>query len=280
MNYTKRAFTLIELLVVIAIIAILAAILFPVFAKAKEAAKTTQSLSNVKQLGLGQQIYIADYDDTLPIRRFCYITTGGTYLLSWKQVMHPYVKNAQIWTDPVNPAAKYLDDTSDPLIIAAQGHIAPPVGTPQLARGYAMVNMGFYLNGAWDGDPCDPASSKNAVNMSKIDQVANVAAEVETKMDWVDMGTYIGWWTGWTDSDGVARIGGYNWGGKKWDEKAMALVFMDSHAKRKAHSAICGDPADQMNVFGWVRNNLHNMAPGGDMGWLDTYCIEMPQSVK
>ena len=62
----KKAFTLIELLVVIAIIAILAAILFPVFAQAKEAAKKTQALSNVKQTGTAFNIYLADYDDTMP----------------------------------------------------------------------------------------------------------------------------------------------------------------------------------------------------------------------
>src|SRR5215217_67863 len=62
----KRAFTLIELLVVIAIIAILAAILFPVFAQAKEAAKKTATLSNAKQLGTAMLIYESDYDDCMP----------------------------------------------------------------------------------------------------------------------------------------------------------------------------------------------------------------------
>ncbi|ARU41009.1 hypothetical protein CCB80_07585 [Armatimonadetes bacterium Uphvl-Ar1] len=62
----KRAFTLIELLVVIAIIAILAAILFPVFAQAKAAAKQTQNLSNMKQISTAAQIYAADYDDMIP----------------------------------------------------------------------------------------------------------------------------------------------------------------------------------------------------------------------
>ena len=59
----NKAFTLIELLVVIAIIAILAAILFPVFAQAKLAAKGTQSLSNIKQVGTANMIYLTDYDD-------------------------------------------------------------------------------------------------------------------------------------------------------------------------------------------------------------------------
>ncbi len=66
----KRAFTLIELLVVIAIIAILAAILFPVFAQAKEAAKKTQSISNMKQTGTATMIYTGDYDDLMPLATY------------------------------------------------------------------------------------------------------------------------------------------------------------------------------------------------------------------
>ncbi len=62
----RKAFTLIELLVVIAIIAILAAILFPVFAQAKEAAKKTTSVSNMRQVGTAMLLYLGDYDDTTP----------------------------------------------------------------------------------------------------------------------------------------------------------------------------------------------------------------------
>src|SRR5438094_8508507 len=67
MRQTK-GFTLIELLVVIAIIAILAAILFPVFAQAREKARQVTCLSNMKQVGLGLQMYVQDYDETLPPR--------------------------------------------------------------------------------------------------------------------------------------------------------------------------------------------------------------------
>jgi prepilin-type N-terminal cleavage/methylation domain-containing protein len=73
---SNRAFTLIELLVVIAIIAILAAILFPVFASAKEAAKKTSAISNGKQTGLGMLMYAGDYDDLLPIGYPVQASTG------------------------------------------------------------------------------------------------------------------------------------------------------------------------------------------------------------
>lgn len=74
-NQARRAFTLIELLVVIAIIAILAAILFPVFAQAKEAAKKTACLSNIKQIGAATYLYLNDFDDTFFQNRF---NCGGT----------------------------------------------------------------------------------------------------------------------------------------------------------------------------------------------------------
>ncbi|OJU63106.1 MAG: hypothetical protein BGO01_00120 [Armatimonadetes bacterium 55-13] len=95
----RKAFTLIELLVVIAIIAILAAILFPVFAQAKESAKNSAFLSNVKQTGLGNLMYCADYDDLFPLSWNSDDPTGQG-LWTWQGTTQPYVKN---WGVMLNP---------------------------------------------------------------------------------------------------------------------------------------------------------------------------------
>src|SRR5690349_6647142 len=91
----QRGFTLIELLVVIAIIAILAAILFPVFAQAKQPAKKTAELSNMKQIGLGFIMYASDSDDVAPFNR---VVADPSHwwtanMLNWKDLIYPYIKN-------------------------------------------------------------------------------------------------------------------------------------------------------------------------------------------
>jgi prepilin-type N-terminal cleavage/methylation domain-containing protein len=112
----KRAFTLIELLVVIAIIAILAAILFPVFAAAKESAKATAILSQMKQIGTGVHLYAADYDDMF-IKWYTRtnLPANGNYrddLLSWPQAINPYTKNGlPNRNDPGIPGGAYVPPT-------------------------------------------------------------------------------------------------------------------------------------------------------------------------
>jgi len=97
----RRAFTLIELLVVIAIIAILAAILFPVFAQAKMAAKKTADLSNTKQIGTSTKLYMGDYDDMYS-QAYYYPNdnnSNGGYA-QWSGVLQPYIKSWNIFVSP------------------------------------------------------------------------------------------------------------------------------------------------------------------------------------
>lgn len=100
-NMQKKAFTLIELLVVIAIIAILAAILFPVFGRARENARRSSCQSNLKQLGLGLLQYSQDYDETLV--RNCYGSTDSNSTATsykWMDAIQPYIKSEQLFTCP------------------------------------------------------------------------------------------------------------------------------------------------------------------------------------
>ncbi len=100
----RRAFTLIELLVVIAIIAILAAILFPVFAQAKAAAKRTQCASNMRQLGLGLNLYANDYDGGLPESSH---SVFGNLERAWVFTLRPYIGRVdQIRVCPADPKAQ------------------------------------------------------------------------------------------------------------------------------------------------------------------------------
>lgn len=105
---SRKGFTLIELLVVIAIIAILAAILFPVFAKAREKARQSACTSNLKQIGLGLMQYAQDYDETMPylwepsasLDSLSVSRMDGGYAHFWILAIQPYVKNDQVFQCP------------------------------------------------------------------------------------------------------------------------------------------------------------------------------------
>lgn len=107
----RRGFTLIELLVVIAIIAILAAILFPVFARARENARRSSCQSNLKQIGLGVAMYLDDYDNGYPV----YSQLSNLYVC-----LDPYLKSSQLW---VCPSDTKNEDTA---FCAARGLLVVP----------------------------------------------------------------------------------------------------------------------------------------------------------
>ncbi len=128
-------FTLIELLVVIAIIAILAAILFPVFARAREAARQTSCLSNTKQYALATLMYTQDYDETMPMSAYM----AGDCVATFYWAVNPYVKNGQITQCPSEPQAMKLVELTG----------APCQDTPPFTS-YA-VNGAVFVNGFFPG---------------------------------------------------------------------------------------------------------------------------------
>ncbi len=132
---TPRGFTLIELLVVIAIIAILAAILFPVFARARAKAKQAACVSNLKQMGLGWMQYVQDYDETPP--PYHYFT--ASYNLQQEHMMYDYVKNVDIYR------CSEIINTSNPCGWPA------PVGFNYGGYAYNMEIISYYPNPAYDG---------------------------------------------------------------------------------------------------------------------------------
>jgi prepilin-type N-terminal cleavage/methylation domain-containing protein len=191
----KGAFTLIELLVVIAIIAILAAILFPVFAQAKVAAKKAAALSNQKQISLGVMMYAGDNEDTYPRNDGCELNSSLNPALnglppgtdpnpycdgrrgfpfrmnhySWQKWILPYTKNVQIFE---HPGRKKLDEPSE----------ACPRGQWSMC---GQINAGFALNlgftGAldtWMRDPRSPGNGRNSFIGGRQSALPNVAAAV------------------------------------------------------------------------------------------------------
>ena len=164
----KRAFTLIELLVVIAIIAILAAILFPVFAQAKAAAKKSVSLSNVKQIATGMHLYMGDADDVTPST---YGVGGKT--VDIYQTFQPYLKNMDVFFCPEwDKRSRSLPtcDNADPV----PGAYVPTGTNADRCLGYGY-NWGF---GIWAGGALVGSLVKDAVNNTSVQPgVSATAAE-------------------------------------------------------------------------------------------------------
>jgi len=151
----RKGFTLIELLVVIAIISILAAILFPVFARARENARRASCMSNLKQIGLGVMMYTQDYDEkyppaawnpgveqtdsAMPGKRFAISTAvcASGYCVSWMDIIYPYVKSVQVF---VCPSARYSPDN-------------PSYGYSNAISGKQITNYNSTLSGTLNWIP-------------------------------------------------------------------------------------------------------------------------------
>ena len=166
----KAAFTLIELLVVIAIIAILAAILFPVFAQAREKARATSCLSNMKQINLGMIQYMQDYDEAFPNRLVGYPNSDKNYPLqeqwTWRRALVPYTKSVAVFVCPSNPFSNI-----------PSGAVAGNTDKPD----------GFFVSYACNrAATCKDGGDTEPYTLAGTEKPASAIAFVEFTMQWAE----------------------------------------------------------------------------------------------
>ncbi len=207
----RSGFTLIELLVVIAIIAILAAILFPVFARAREKARASNCLSNVKQMALGVMQYVQDYDSKYPS---VYDDTYG-YRIIWAEKISLYVKNNQIFACPSSDADTNMK--------------AQPAGLELQGTRYAMDMCGDLTNSAWGVFTEGPF---NPVNESNMDYPSQSAMIIENNNCWWQH--YHPQWcpgTNYDDAKGRVIVGHLGEQTYPWHQEGINAAYCDGHAK-------------------------------------------------
>ena len=193
----RRGFTLIELLVVIAIIAILAAILFPVFAQAREKARQTSCLSNTKQLGLALNMYAQDYDGTLS--QTSWELGSFKAKVHWSYLVQPYVKNLQIFLCP-----------SDTHPVVPLNRLCGPGDTIGVTLCDAQAPKFSYINNynampAHDWIPPTEAAIERPANFVVMAERRNTMNDVKQ--------TVIGQWKGFSPFVGTSTTHGTSNGG-------------------------------------------------------------------
>lgn len=218
----RTAFTLNELLVVIAIIAILAAILFPVFAKAKQAAKVTSTMSNLKQVALGLPMYSTDYDD-MAVHEY-----GTSYLNqdTWVGDIYPYVKNRSVFFDRT--------------VTEPKGDLHPDPFYPGYNYRWEWItNLSLNTDGysrTFGGSSCTNMtwSAGSVRSLSGIDQIADRLAVAPMRYANLEIGwmRFYGIDAAWPTMDRYAT--GWSWNQLIWDARKQygqrfVGAFADGH---------------------------------------------------
>jgi len=227
----RTGFTLIELLVVIAIIAILAAILFPVFAQAREKARQSTCLSNFKQIGLGMLMYAQDYDETYPPSRVARPAGSSDCVqkvITWKTATLPYVKNFEVYRCPSNTHNREGDETKN----------AEPT-YPTFPISYAV-----------SGSLLHESLVKGGMTLSAVNEPARYIMLVESNQGCADMGIW------------ALEVASKSWGLKQGffvhSTKFMQALYLDSHAKSTRFSQTLGTGNDDQQWTPWP-NGLNDV---------------------
>jgi prepilin-type N-terminal cleavage/methylation domain-containing protein len=282
----SKGFTLIELLVVIAIIAILAAILFPVFAQAKAAAKKATEISNFKQVGTSTALYLSDNDD-----HYMMSNTGGIGIPGWGfgppdtvpgQQMYPYTKNTQVHIDPMDPWQSEKQRIDDQIPYMNLQNPPNPNATEKLYALMVRSNIGYNYAffSPWRYIPAT----------QYVGSVSLSASEVGSPAATIQYGTSI-----WDRSSSGSPIGGGNWVVETpcWqDASGVLLRPMKQYACGTGDCTLASYPNgwDQTGtswlVYGGLwpfynQTSLNSVAPGlkdGHIitGFADTHVKSMP----
>lgn len=243
LKQSRRGFTLIELLVVIAIIAILAAILFPVFARARAKAQQIKCLSNLKQLGLAMIMYASDYNELFPFGLWgvmvsplnpdATVATTVKATDGWGNFLMPYIKNVDILRCP----SRQFDNRWEEKGIPAPGY----------ALNSSLSGYGNAVGVAWAGGvqtPCDTAM------FYEYNYPSGVNIWVEYGSGYIIYGgTSAAYWHNAMEGDPAPDIKAHNGG--------MNVCFVDGHAKWHSAEAIeqlCADslpPTGKSDFWGW-----------------------------
>lgn len=237
----RNGFTLIELLVVIAIIAILAAILFPVFAQARAAARKTQCLSNLRQLGTGITMYTDDYDEVFPE-----LAAGGCWGYAdpanfagspnalWSRLIYPYVKNKGVFVCPSAAVAKagFRFNSTYPAPEVGETPNPPPCNDWNTDRRAQPIGMNKFFAPYWQclegtpgcqafWDPGDARCHQQYIRMARIRETAKMIVLTDGVTTCVGGGGY--WINMSTPVNGLFGISGRHEG--------HVVTFADGHSK-------------------------------------------------
>ena len=239
---SKRAFSLIELLFIIAIISLLAALLFPVFARARENARATVCLSDTKQIGMAFALYQQDYDDVFPMDRFpdeahplegCANSPGVPYPLSgleetqinWRRVVFPYIKNNQVYACPSNRYANYSPNST----------IVPGDQTNHYYPKSEYLPLSYALNGAFFHEAVPPCWYGETLArprfLAEIENTSTLMLLNESRLPYPDLGSWALSWSGPEPGSGAFQQ----------HNGLCHFLFVDQHVKSIPLARTCTD---------------------------------------